>query len=178
MGTDVIRQRLSRLARSLDVPPPAKLDNARVIRLRYSDAKQLAEILDAMGQGLKQDTGLGISKNATPPRTPSQIVVKADEHQNALVLIADHPQLRMIENIVRELDQPRAQVLIHAAIVEISGDIVEALGVQWGLSTGDAKGLINLPGTGISIPGGLEFDERLPPPKEHFYALGAIASVP
>ena len=66
-----------------------------------------------------------------------------------LVLIADPAQLRTIENIVRELDQPRAQVLIHAAIVEISGDINDALGVQWGLSTGDVKGFVNFPGTGI-----------------------------
>ena len=67
-------------------------------------------------------------------------MLKADESQNALVLIAEPAQVRTIENIVRELDQPRAQVLIHAAIVEISVDIADAVGVQWGLSTGDAKG--------------------------------------
>lgn len=45
---------------------------------------------------------------------------------NALVLMADPAQVRTPENIVHQLDQPRSQVLIHAAIVEISGDIVEA----------------------------------------------------
>ncbi|MFW0758179.1 type II secretion system secretin GspD [Pseudomonas sp. H11T01] len=170
IGTQAVRQRLTKLARSLDIPATAKLDNARVIRLRHSDAKQLAEVLDAMGQGLKQDAPLGSSKDSTPV---TQVMVKADESQNALVLIADPAQVRMIENIVRQLDQPRAQVLIHAAIVEISGDIVEALGVQWGVSTGDAKGLINFPGTGISIPGGLKFDEKNPAPEGALLSLGS-----
>ncbi|VVN74687.1 type II secretion system secretin GspD [Pseudomonas fluorescens] len=170
IGTQAVRQRLTSLALSLDVPAAAKLDNARVIRLRHSDAKQLAEVLDAMGQGLKQDTVLGNSKDATPV---TQVMVKADESQNALVLIAEPAQVRTLENIIRQLDQPRAQVLIHAAIVEISGDIVEALGVQWGVSTGDAKGLINFPGTGIPIPGGLKFDEKNPAPEGALLSLGS-----
>jgi general secretion pathway protein D len=170
IGTQAVRQRLTKLARSLDIPTTAKLDNARVIRLRHSDAKQLAEVLDAMGQGLKQDAPPGSSKDFT---SATQVMVKADESQNALVLIADPAQIRTIENIVRQLDQPRAQVLIHAAIVEISGDIVEALGVQWGVSTGDAKGLINFPGTGISIPGGLKFDEKNPAPEGALLSLGS-----
>lgn len=170
IGTQAMRQRLTGLARSLDIPTAGKLDNARVIRLRHSDAKQLAEVLDAVGQGLKQDFSLGSSKDSTPA---TQVMVRADESQNALVLIADPDQVRTIENIVRQLDQPRAQVLIHAAIVEVSGDIVEALGVQWGVSTGDAKGLINFPGTGIPIPGGLKFDEKNPAPEGALLSLGS-----
>ena len=39
-------------------------------------------------------------------------------------------------DIVRQLDIPRSQVLVEAAIVEISGDIEDALGVQWALDGG------------------------------------------
>lgn len=159
IGTQAVRQRLTSLARSLDVPAAAKLDNARVIRLRHSDAKQLAEVLDAMGQGLKQDSVLGNSKDSTPT---TQVMVKADESQNALVLIADPAQVRTIENIVRQLDQPRSQVLIHAAIVEISGDIVEALGVQWGGTGGAVQGGITFPGAGILVGAVGASDTKLP----------------
>jgi len=169
IGTPAVRERLTHLARSLDVPATAKLDNARVIRLRHSDAKQLAEVLDTLGQGLKLDANLGYSKEVTPS---TQVTVKADESQNALVVIADPAQVRTIENIVHQLDQPRSQVLIHAAIVEISGDIVEALGVQWGLSTGDAKGFINFPGTNIPIVSGLEFDDKTVAPEGSILKLG------
>lgn len=181
VGTPAVRQRLVQLARSLDTVAPARLDNARVIRLRYSDAKQLADVLDTMSQGMKQPTSASLKDNTTA----TSFMVRADENQNALVIVAEPAQLRTLEGIVRELDQPRAQVLIHAAIVEISGDISEALGVQWALNGGKASGLINFPGTGLPIIGGLKFDEKTVAPEgailklggDHFSALvSALAS--
>ncbi|MCF4998062.1 type II secretion system protein GspD [Pseudomonas syringae] len=170
IGTPAVQRRLTDLARRLDVPATATLDTARVIRLRHSDAKQLAEVLETMGQSRKPLAGAGAGKD-TP--TSGSFMLKADESQNALVLIAEPAQVRTVENIVRELDQPRAQVLIHAAIVEISGDIAEAVGVQWGMSTGDAKGFINFPGTDIPIVGGLNFDEKKSAPEGAILQLGS-----
>jgi general secretion pathway protein D len=172
IGPLAVRQRLTELIRQLDVPATASLDTARVIRLRHSDAKQLAQVLESMGQNRKQPTaGSGKEASAATP-----FMLKADESQNALVLIAEPAQVRTIENIVRELDQPRAQVLIHAAIVEISGDIADAVGVQWGLSKGDAKGFINFPGTDIPIVGGLKFDEKKRRPTARFCSWAATVS--
>lgn len=137
VGTAAVRQRLVQLARSLDTAAPERLDNARVIRLRYSDAKQLAEVLDTMGQGSKSPlSALGLKD--TTANAP--FMVRADESQNALVVVAEPAQLATLEGIMRELDRPRAQVLIHAAIVEISGDITEALGVQWALNGSGGRG--------------------------------------
>ncbi|SEN34088.1 general secretion pathway protein D [Pseudomonas sp. ok272] len=169
VGPADARRRLVQLAQSLDVPATGTLDNARVIRLRHSDAKQLAEVLDAMGQSFKAQGAGGHAKDAAPA---TAVTVKADERQNALVIFAAPAQLRTLENIVRELDQPRAQVLIHAAIVEITGDIVQALGVQWGLDSGNATGLINFPGTGVPVLGGLNFDDKNPAPEGSFLRLG------
>jgi len=123
-----------------------------------------------MGQGRKMAPALGAGKETSSGAT---FMIKADESQNALVLIAEPAQVRTIESIVRQLDQPRAQVLIHAAIVEISGDIAEAVGVQWGLNTGDAKGFINFPGTDIPIVGGLTFDEKKSAPEGALLRLGS-----
>ncbi|WP_130903908.1 type II secretion system secretin GspD [Pseudomonas sp. Sample_22] len=170
IGPPAVRQRLTELARGLDIPATATPDNARVIRLRHSDARQLAEILESMGQGRKVAPAVGAGKDIAPSTT---FMIKADESQNALVLIAEPAQVRTIESIVRQLDQPRAQVLIHAAIVEISGDIAEAVGVQWGLNTGDAKGFINFPGTDIPIVGGLKFDEKKSAPEGALLHLGS-----
>ncbi|VVP97499.1 Type II secretion system protein D [Pseudomonas fluorescens] len=170
IGPPAVRQRLANLARGLDIPATATPDNARVIRLRHSDARQLAEILETMGQGRKGAQPLVGGKDVSPGAT---FMIKADESQNALVLIAEPAQVRTIESIVRQLDQPRAQVLIHAAIVEISGDIAEAVGVQWGMNTGDAKGFINFPGTDIPIVGGLKFDESRSAPEGAILQLGS-----
>nr|WP_315445300.1 type II secretion system secretin GspD [uncultured Pseudomonas sp.] len=168
IGPLAVRQRLTELIRQLDVPATASLDTARVIRLRHSDAKQLAQVLESMGQNRKAPAAL----NGRDAAAATPFMLKADESQNALVLIAEPAQVRTIENIVRELDQPRAQVLIHAAIVEISGDIADAVGVQWGLNTGDAKGFINFPGTDIPIVGGLKFDEKKSAPDGAILQLG------
>jgi general secretion pathway protein D len=170
IGPPAVRQRLADLARNLDIPATALPDNARVIRLRHSDARQLAEILETMGQGRKAAPVVGGGKETGSGAT---FMIKADESQNALVLIAEPAQVRTIESIVRQLDQPRAQVLIHAAIVEISGDIAEAVGVQWGINTGDAKGFINFPGTDIPIVGGLTFDEKKSAPEGAILRLGS-----
>jgi general secretion pathway protein D len=181
VGPPVVRQRLVQLARSLDTLAPARLDNAGVIRLRYSDAKQLADVLDTLGQGMKQPTSTSLKDSAGA----MPFMVRADENQNALVIVAEPAQLRTLEGIVRELDQPRAQVLIHAAIVEISGDISEALGVQWALNGNKSSGFINFPGTGLPVVGGLKFDEKTVFPEgavlklggDHFSALvTALAS--
>jgi general secretion pathway protein D len=170
IGPPSVRQRLIDLARRLDTPATATLDNARVIRLRHSDARQLAEVLETMGQGRKPATAVGGTRDNSPGTT---FMIKADESQNALVLIAEPAQIRTIEDIVRQLDQPRAQVLIHAAIVEISGDIAEAVGVQWSVSGSDAKGFINFPGTDIPIIGGLNFDEKKSAPEGAVLRLGS-----
>ena len=169
VGTVAARQRLVQLAHSLDTVTPARLDNARVIRLRYSDAKQLAEVLDSMGQGMKSQPGIVALKDAT---AAAPFMVRADESQNALVVVAEATQLATLEGIVRELDQPRAQVLIHAAIVEVSGDISEALGVQWALNSGSGQGIINFPGTGIPILGALKFDDKTVVPEGALLKLG------
>lgn len=170
VGPPAVRQRLLDLGRSLDTPATASVDNARVIRLRHSDAKQLAEILDMMGQTRKQASSLGSAKDSP---ASAAFMIKADESQNALVLIAEPAHIRMVENIVAQLDQPRAQVLIHAAIVEISGDISEAVGVQWGLNTGDAKGFINFSRTDLPIVGGLNFNEKKSAPDGAILHLGS-----
>jgi general secretion pathway protein D len=69
IGPPTVRQRLADLARSLDIPATAIPDNARVIRLRHSDARQLAEILETMGQGRKAAPPLGSNKDATSGAT-------------------------------------------------------------------------------------------------------------
>ncbi|HAJ88068.1 MAG TPA: type II secretion system protein GspD, partial [Pseudomonas sp.] len=102
-----------------------------------------------ISEGLKSPEG----GEATTSR-PQNILIRADESLNALVLLADPELIGTMESIVRQLDIPRAQVMVEAAIVEVSGDITDALGVQWAIdargSTGGAGG-VNFGNTGISV---------------------------
>ncbi|MBC9250095.1 type II secretion system protein GspD [Pseudomonas alcaligenes] len=148
LGPPAARQRLAQLARSLDIPS-SRSANARVIRLRYSDAKSMAETLGDISEGLKApESGESTSSK------PQDILIRADESLNALVLLAEPDTVATLEEIVRNLDVPRAQVMVEAAIVEISGDISDALGVQWAVDArGGTGGLggVNFSNTGLSV---------------------------
>ena len=149
------RTRVRKLVETLDREGIRK-STTKVMFLSYGDAKNLAEIL-AEASGTIQETqskkGQSPTAQTPPPSTsrtqskgqPQQktgsksnklgqnIFVKADESQNALIMIADPDTLQAMEQIVRQLDRPRAQVLLEAAIVEVSGGINDALGIQWGI---------------------------------------------
>ncbi|CAI8740465.1 type II secretion system secretin GspD [Pseudomonas sp. GW531-T4] len=145
-GNTQARQRMAELVRAIDVPSNAN-DSARVVRLHHSDAKQLSKLLNGIGKRLDDgNRGGGEGKGSG-----NSILVSADESQNALVLMADPAQLSMLDKVITQLDQPRAQVLVEAAIVEVSGDINEALGVQWAARAGNVAGGTNFSGTGLSI---------------------------
>ncbi|WP_279222926.1 type II secretion system secretin GspD [Stutzerimonas kunmingensis] len=149
IGPSEARGKLAALAQSLDTPT-TRSANTRVIRLRHNDAKSLAETLGDISEGLKNPES---GESATSAR-PQNILIRADESLNALVLLADPELIGTLESIVRQLDVPRAQVMVEAAIVEVSGDITDALGVQWAVdargSTGGAGG-VSFGNTGISV---------------------------
>ncbi|MGF6694734.1 type II secretion system secretin GspD [Pseudomonas sp. D(2018)] len=152
LGPPSARAKLAALAQSLDTPT-SRSANTRVIRLRHNDAKSLAETLGEISEGLKNGEGGGEGTSAAGGKTQS-ILIRADESLNALVMLAEPDVVTAMEDIVRQLDVPRAQVMVEAAIVEISGDITEALGVQWAVdargSTGGLGG-VNFGNTGLSV---------------------------
>ncbi|MEN0106997.1 MAG: type II secretion system secretin GspD, partial [Pseudomonas sp.] len=151
LGPPAARARLIGLAKSIDTPS-SRSANTRVIRLRHNDAKTLATVLGEISEGIKNPGG-GAPEGGGGGK-PQNILIRADESLNALVLLAEPDTVAMLEDIVHQLDVPRAQVMVEAAIVEISGDITDALGVQWAVdargSTGGLGG-VNFGNTGLSV---------------------------
>jgi len=75
----------------------------------------------------------------------------ADETQNAVIVNASPELMFEIEDAVNQLDNRRAQVLIQAAIVEVSGDDATQLGVQWALGNANSGyGVVNFNNVGAS----------------------------
>lgn len=140
-GEKNARQKVRGLIESLDQPSYFS-GTTKVIRLQYASAKKLAKMLG----GLSADAPDGANKKN---QAKSKAGIYADEELNALVVRAEPSMLREMEELVSSLDVPRAQVLIESAIVEVSGNIDDALGVQWGV--GDAKGPVG--GTNFSVAG-------------------------
>jgi general secretion pathway protein D len=125
-GEKTSRERIRKLIQQLDKPSYFS-GSAKVIRLRYADSKKLAELL----KNLMSDSESTGGKDSN--KAKGKATIYADEELNALVIRAEPSILKEIGEIVHELDVRRAQVLIEAAIVEVSGDATEALGVQWAI---------------------------------------------
>lgn len=80
------------------------------------------------------------------------ISIIADETQNALVVKAEPALMREIESAVNQLDARRSQVLIEAAIVEVSGSNADQLGIQWAMGDlNNGVGLINFSNVGATL---------------------------
>lgn len=139
-GDSEDRQRLRGLIRELDTPL-ASSGNTRVVYLRYARAEELLPVLQGLGQKLTSDAG----ETGALPET-DRIDIQADPATNALVITAEPDAMLSLQSVIDQLDIRRAQVMVEAAIVEISSDRVAELGVQWlidGSGDGNVIGLTN-----------------------------------
>lgn len=135
------RERIRKLVKTLD-REGIRDSSTRVIFLRHSTAKNLADMLNDASSTLTQDSsspakatnGSSSSSRRSSSRggLGSGTFIRADETTNALIIIADPDTLKELESLVHQLDVRRSQVLIEAAIVEVSGNLNETLGLQWG----------------------------------------------
>lgn len=140
-GEPRVRERVIRLIRELD----SELEttgNTRVFYLRYAKADELAEVLRGMTdtmlaeeerQSQGQQSGQqGQSRQASMMRrTGNEVSIQPHESTNSLVVTAQPSMIRAIEDVIRQLDIRRAQVLVEAIIVEVfQGDGIN-FGVQW-----------------------------------------------
>ena len=92
-----------------------------------------------MGEVAKESSGgTGGAGGSTGSGRNTNFSVFADEGLNALVVRGEPSMMQEAEMIVKALDVRRAQVMIEAAIVEISDELGQDLGVQ--LALGDESG--------------------------------------
>lgn len=136
-GDETFRGKIRGLISQLD-QPSASGGATKVIRLKHADAKNLTEILNGvMGERTKEGSG-GAASGGASTRPQGKFTVFADEGLNALVVRGEPSLMQEAEEIVAALDVRRAQVMIEAAIVEISDELGQDLGVQ--VALGDESG--------------------------------------
>lgn len=118
-----------KLVEQLDLPSTAT-GATQVIYLRHGDASKLAPMLEEMISGQKTD-----GEDSRGPTT-----IRADESLNAIVVRGEPAIMAEVREILDKLDVRRTQVLIEAAIVEISIDDKTQIGVEMaGVDGGDGS---------------------------------------
>ncbi|HEV7227325.1 type II secretion system secretin GspD [Brevundimonas sp.] len=178
------------VAAALDRPGGAA-PVTRVVRLRFGDAESVVEVVRGlMGEGgpdatnpvtqsLRADAGVdpasaaaaagGEASSARPARSPGVgfafpgLAVQSVSELNAIVLRGTPQSVAVVEDLILQLDVRRPQVVIEAAIVEITGELGEQLGIQ--LATGGA-----VPETGVI--GGTSFTQAGVPLSTVLQVLG------
>jgi general secretion pathway protein D len=137
-GEKVTVERVRQLILQLDVPAN-RSGSTQVIRLAHSDAVEMAEILRKT-----------IVDDEDGKSNKVKISIQPDESLNALVIRADPSAMLEIMDVIDSLDVRRLQVLIEAAIVEVSSDFSRQLGSE--LFIADASSG-NVP-LGLTAPSG------------------------
>ena len=108
-----------KIIEKLDQPATAT-GSTQVIYLKHADAIKIAEILNAV---VEEPAGNGEGAVQGP-------TIQADESLNAIVVRADPSTMNEIREILESLDVRRTQVLIEAAVVEVSITESSDIGVE------------------------------------------------
>ncbi len=145
---------------------PQEAIGTTVFRLQFGDAEVVAETIrntlqggtditnpvaasigegpedgaavESLGGGVGNGAAGGVVLGASgQPAEVREVSIEASTETNAVVVRGTAGQITEVASLVRALDVRRAQVTIEAAIVEVSGDLAERLGVQLGF--GDAS---------------------------------------
>ena len=112
-----------RLLDNLDRPTPKGKNSIHVIHLDNADAEELSKVLTGLaGKGSSKGTEAIISK---------EVKIVADKATNSLVITAQQDEFNALQEVLNGLDQPRKQVYVEAAIMEVTADDSLDFGVAW-----------------------------------------------
>jgi general secretion pathway protein D len=122
-GDPVTRQQIHSLVKRLDQPLEGD-GNTQVVRVQYATASDLVPLLQSIsGSVQKGAKAQGV--------TDVDVSIQAHEQLNALVITAPPSLLTTMRTVIKQLDVPRAQVLVEALIVEINEDLANSIGIEW-----------------------------------------------
>lgn len=125
-------EKMKRLILKLDIEIPDS-GKINVIHLQNSEAKEIYTALNSLISDMSQGSNSRNSQNGPPQaqRTLAgeNISVVANEATNDLIVVASPRDFLAIKNVIKELDKPRRQVFVEAAILEVSLERTRDLGI-------------------------------------------------
>lgn len=134
-GDKADRQKMLDIIARLDIPVGE--DGAtQVVYLDYASAENLAPILEGYAQQVNQAESRSGSPAPAAPAPPAGgtttgVRVLADKDTNALIITAPPKAMRMVRDVISQLDIQRSQVLVEAIIAEVSAEKSSQLGIDW-----------------------------------------------
>lgn len=120
----------------LDVPALPLDGTASVVRLKNVLAEDLRQTLNQFvteDSAAERQAATGAPGGGAAPRQPRRTVIQAHKESNSLLISASATKYNQILHLVDELDRRQPQVLIEAALVELTTGDLKRFGVELGL---------------------------------------------
>ncbi|RPH50432.1 MAG: type II secretion system protein GspD [Desulfobacteraceae bacterium] len=117
----------------MDKDVPRGESNIQIYRLQNSVAEEMAKVLNKIVKDSVSTPSGGIAEvqRAANPVISKNVQIVPDKSTNTLVIMAEREDYKILENIIRQLDRPRAMVYIEALIMEVNANKDFKLGVEW-----------------------------------------------
>ena len=135
--------RIKMLVEKLDYKRARPRENIHIYPLQNAVAEDLAKVLlEIPGKGTKDE-------KVKAPAVSKDVQISADKSTNTLVIIAEPEEYAILEDVIKQLDEPRTMVYVEALIMEVSATKAMDLGVEWrvgneydgGFSAGSSGGV-------------------------------------
>ncbi|MDN5061699.1 type II secretion system protein GspD [Aliarcobacter butzleri] len=97
-----------------------------VISLKNVDGANIIKILDDV-------------VNKKYINKPTKPFVSLDLESNSLVVMASKDELKQIKDLIQELDKEKAQVYVQAKIIEVNNELVNKIGISYGIINASAR---------------------------------------
>ncbi len=125
-----------KLVAMIDKDVPRSDSNIQVYYLQNSLAEDLAKVLNSIKDSSAAATAntaasAAGTQKAVAPVISKNVQVVPDKATNTLVIMAEREDYKVLENIIKQLDVPRAMVYIEALIMEVNANTDFQLGVEW-----------------------------------------------
>jgi general secretion pathway protein D len=177
-------QNIEKVITELDEEIPEGTGNIHIYMLKHTNATKMAVALQSILSGQQQQRQPSVRRGAQVPQqlqvVPSRVV--AEDQNNALIIEAEKKDYEELLTVIKQLDIRRPQVLIEAAIIEVSADSTTNMGIElatvdvagqgfrgaggtyYGLSTIDPENLTKQPNAGLGLTALMYKDEfnRIP----------------
>lgn len=137
-------QKISRMVYQLDEEQKTS-GNTRVFYLRYAKAADLKEVIEGVGQTVLAEKEAAAAKR----RSNQEFSINVHEQTNALVVTAQPEMMTTLQEVIKQLDIRRAQVLVEAIIVEVADG--DGINLSFQLANSDGTSMMQF-NDGKTVP--------------------------
>jgi general secretion pathway protein D len=140
LASEILANRVREFVALLDREATQAESKMHVFRLQYANAEDLSKILMNLPSKDTRAAGPTAGQPAAPVTQlarskvsllSSDVQIVSDKATNTLIVTANKEDWRILEEVIRKVDVPRAMVYIEALIMEVDVNKNFQLGVEW-----------------------------------------------